>query len=144
MELLYERCAALDVHKKNVKVCFVSPLANGQAKKETRTYPTMTQNLLEMRDWLKEQGCTHLAMEATGVYWKPIYNLLEGDFTVLVVNAHHIQGGSRAQDRRQGCRMDCRFAATWPVARQFHSLRPSTRAAGPYPIPHSIGGGTRP
>ncbi len=51
----------------------------------------MTQNLLEMRDWLKEQGCTHIALEATGVYWKPIYNLLEGDFEILVVNAHHIK-----------------------------------------------------
>src|ERR1700686_3868500 len=51
----------------------------------------MTGNLLEMRDWLKEQGCTHVAMEATGVYWKPIYNLLEGDFEILVVNAHHIK-----------------------------------------------------
>jgi transposase len=91
MEIYYERCAALDVHKKHVKACFASPLATGQRKKETRTYPTMTGNLLEMRDWLKAQGCTHIAMEATGVYWKPIYNLLEGDFEVLVVNARHIK-----------------------------------------------------
>ncbi len=83
MEILYERCAGLDVHKKNVKTCFASPAEGGTRKKETRTYLTMTQNLLEMRDWLKEQGCTHIAMEATGVYWKPIYNLLEGDFEVL-------------------------------------------------------------
>jgi transposase len=91
MEILYKRCAGLDVHKKNVKVCFASPGGEGKRKKETRTYLTMTQNLLEMRDWLKAQGCTHLAMEATGVYWKPIYNLLEGDFEILVVNAHHIK-----------------------------------------------------
>jgi transposase len=91
MEILYQRCAGLDVHKKNVKVCFASPAGDGKRKKETRTYLTMTQNLLEMRDWLKAQGCTHIAMEATGVYWKPIYNLLEGDFEILVVNAHHIK-----------------------------------------------------
>jgi transposase len=91
MEILHERCAGLDVHKKNVKACFASPVEGGTRQKETRTYLTMTQNLLEMRDWLKEQGCTHIAMEATGVYWKPIYNLLEGDFEVLVVNAHHIK-----------------------------------------------------
>lgn len=91
MEILYERCAGLDVHKKNVKACFASPGEGGKRKKETRTYLTMTQNVLEMRDWLKEQGCTHIAMEATGVYWKPIYNLLEGDFEILVVNAHHIK-----------------------------------------------------
>lgn len=91
MEIVYERCAGLDVHKKNVKACFSGPGKGGHRTKETRTYLTMTQTLLEMRDWLKEQGCTHLAMEATGVYWKPIYNLLEGDFEILVVNAHHIK-----------------------------------------------------
>ena len=91
MEILYERCAGLDVHKKNVKACFSGPGKDGQRTKETRTYLTMTENLLEMRDWLKAQGCTHIAMEATGVYWKPIYNLLEGDFEILVVNAHHIK-----------------------------------------------------
>jgi len=91
MEILYERCAGLDVHKKNVKACFASQGVGGKRQKETRTYLTMTQDVLEMRDWLKEQGCTHLAMEATGVYWKPIYNLLEGDFVILVVNAHHIK-----------------------------------------------------
>lgn len=91
METLYERCAGLDVHKKNVKACFSGPGQSGGRTKETRTYLTMTQDLLQMRDWLKEQGCTHIAMEATGVYWKPIYNLLEGDFEILVVNARHIK-----------------------------------------------------
>ncbi len=91
MELLYERCAGLDVHKKNVKVCLKIPGAQGRTDKEIRTYATKTTDLLEMRDWLKEKGCTHLAMESTGVYWKPIYNLLEGDFEILVVNAHHLK-----------------------------------------------------
>lgn len=91
MEILYQRCAGLDVHKKNVKACFISPGEGGKRKKETRSYLTMTQNLLEMRDWLKERGCTHIAMEATGVYWKPIYNLLEGDFEILLVNARHVK-----------------------------------------------------
>jgi transposase len=91
MEILYERCAGLDVHKKNVKACFTAPGADGKRQKETRTYLTMTQDVLQMRDWLKEQGCTHIAMEATGVYWKPIYNVLESDFEILVVNAHHIK-----------------------------------------------------
>lgn len=60
-----------------------------RASKEIRTYATTTADLLAVRDWLKEQGCTHLTMESTGVYGKPIYNLLEGDFEILVVNAHH-------------------------------------------------------
>jgi len=91
MEILHERCAGLDVQKKHVKACFSRPGVDGHRSKETRTYLTMTGNLLEMRDWLKGQGCTHIAMEATGVYWKPINNLLEGDFEILVVNAHHIK-----------------------------------------------------
>lgn len=91
MELLYEQCAGLDVHKKNVKVCLKTPGSGGKSHQEIRTYETKTANLLEMRDWLKEKGCTHLAMESTGVYWKCIYNLLEGDFEILVVNAHHLK-----------------------------------------------------
>jgi transposase len=91
MEVLYERCAGLDVHKKNVKVCLITPGGDQRPHKEIRSYATKTQDLLELHDWLQEQGCTHLAMESTGVYWKPIYNLLEGDFELLVVNAHHLK-----------------------------------------------------
>jgi transposase len=79
------------VHKKNVKVSLMTPGADRRPHKEIGTYATKTQDLLELRDWLKEQGCTHLAMESTGVYWKPIYTLLEGDFELLVVKAHHLK-----------------------------------------------------
>jgi transposase len=91
MEVLYQQCAGLDVHKKNVKVCLITPGADGQPHKELRTFATTTQDLLQMHDWLHSQGCTHVAMESTGVYWKPIYNLFEGDFTLLVGNARHIK-----------------------------------------------------
>jgi len=91
MQVLYERCAGLDVHKKNVKVCLITPGADQPPHKEIRTYATKTQDLLALRDWLQEQGCTHLAMESTGGYWRPIYNLLEGDFDLLVVNAQHFK-----------------------------------------------------
>jgi transposase len=91
MEVLYERCAGFDVHKKNVKVCLKTPGADGRPHQHIRTYATKTQNILELRDWLKEMGCTHIALESTGVYWKPIYNLLEDDFEILVVNAHHLK-----------------------------------------------------
>jgi transposase len=91
MEILYIRCAGLDVHKKTVKVCLLIRQENGQPHKEFRTYGTTTQELLALSDWLKEQGCTHIALEATGVYWKPVYNLLEGSFELLVVNARHIK-----------------------------------------------------
>jgi transposase len=91
MEVLYERCAGLDVHKKTVKVCVLTPRTDQHPHKEIRTYGTKTQDLLELHDWLKAQGCTHLAMESTGVYWRPVFNLLEGDFALLVVNAQHIK-----------------------------------------------------
>jgi transposase len=91
MEILYTNCAGLDVHKKTVKVCLLIHSSNGQPHKEFRTYFTTTEELLKLCDWLKEQGCTHIAFEATGVYWKPVFNLLEGSFEVLVVNAQHIK-----------------------------------------------------
>src|SRR5205807_2027192 len=72
-------------------VCSLTQTSNGQFHKEFRTYFTTTEELLKLSDWLKEQGCTHVAFEATGVYWKPVFNLLEGNFELLVVNAQHIK-----------------------------------------------------
>lgn len=91
METLYTHCAGLDVHKKTVKVCLLIQESTGQPHKEFRTYLTTTEELLKLSDWLHEQGCTHVAFEATGVYWKPVFNLLEGRFDLLVVNAQHIK-----------------------------------------------------
>jgi transposase len=91
MEMLHARCAGCDIHKKTVKVCLLIRQENGQRHKEFRTYGTTTEELLQLVDWLKEQGCTHVAMEGTGAYWKPVYNLLEGIFELLVVNAQHIK-----------------------------------------------------
>lgn len=87
MQVVYERCCGLDVHKKSVTVCIITPEG-----KELRQFGTMTHDLLEMVDWIKQNGCTHVAMESTGSYWKPIYNLLEAEkIKILVVNAHHIK-----------------------------------------------------
>lgn len=87
MEVLYERCCGLDVHKATVVACRI----RGRTR-EIRQFGTMTADLLEMVEWLEQGGCTHVAMESTGVYWKPIYNLLEATgMTVLVVNAKHIK-----------------------------------------------------
>jgi len=91
MQVVYERCCGLDVHKKIVVACLIVLAANGQRHKEFRTFGTMTRDLLALLDWLREAGCTHVALESTGVYWKPIFNLLEGDMSVLLVNAHHIK-----------------------------------------------------
>ena len=95
MNIVYERCAGLDVHKKTVVACVITPGERGKSHKERQTFSTMTPDLLRMRDWLKAMGITHVAMEATGVYWKPIFNLFEGSFELLVVNAQHIKAVPR-------------------------------------------------
>lgn len=91
MDVIYPRCAGLDVHKKTVRVCLLLRQDNGKKHKEYRTYGTTTQELLELLEWLLSQECSHVALEGTGVYWKPIFNLFEGHIQVLVVNAQHIK-----------------------------------------------------
>lgn len=87
MEVVYSHCCGLDVHKKIVVACVVT-----SEGKEIRTFSTMTDDLISMVDWLKDKGCTHVAMESTGSFWKPIYNLLElEDIQALVVNAKHMK-----------------------------------------------------
>jgi transposase len=91
MEVLYKRCAGIDVHKKTVVVCVRCGEGDGKLQQEVRTFGTMTRDLLDMSDWLGQRGVSHVAMESTGVYWKPVFNLLEGRFQVILVNAQHIK-----------------------------------------------------
>jgi transposase len=86
MEILYRCCAGLDVHVKTVVACLIK-----EGKRTTRTYSTMTDDLLALLDWLVAEGCTHVAIESTGVYWRPVFNLLEGQLEVILVNARHIK-----------------------------------------------------
>lgn len=87
MDVVYERCAGLDIHRDTVVASVITP-----GGRELRTFGTVTDELLALGDWLLEHGVTHAAMESTGIYWKPIYNLLEGtDLELLVVNARHIK-----------------------------------------------------
>lgn len=86
MEVIFSRCCGLDIHKRIVMACTVTPQG-----RETRTFGTMTKNLLALKQWLLGLGVTHVAMESSGVYWKPIYNILEDSFTLLVVNARHLK-----------------------------------------------------
>jgi transposase len=90
MEVVYSRCCGLDIHKKTVVACRILPGPQGGPAKEIKTFGTMTADLLALSDWLTAGGVTHVAMESTGVYWKPLYNLLEGNFTLLLVNAQHL------------------------------------------------------
>src|SRR5579875_555034 len=90
MEALYTCCAGLDVHKQTVVACLLRPVDGGEVK-EIRTFGTTTAALGELRDWLSGGGCTHVAMEATGSFWKPVHNILEGCCALLVVNAAHMR-----------------------------------------------------
>ncbi len=91
MEITYTHVAGLDIHKKTVVACCFTPGPKGTPQKEIRTFGTMTQDLLALADWLTAKGITHVAMESTGEFWKPVYAILEALFTVLVVNAQHIK-----------------------------------------------------
>jgi transposase len=91
MDVVYSRCCGLDVHKQSVVACLITPGPGSRPAKEIRTFETMTADLLALGDWLAEAGCTHVAMESTGVYWPPVWNLLEDRFTLLLVNARHIK-----------------------------------------------------
>ena len=126
MNIVYERCAGLDVHKKTVVACALTPDEKGQRQKQRCTFSTMTPDLLKLRAWLQAQGVTHVAMESTGSYWKPVFNLLEGYVDVMVVNAQHLKTVAFAQNGHQRCRMDRRFVAAWAPAPQFHSSRATT------------------
>jgi transposase len=91
MEVLYAHCAGLDVHKNTVVAC-VRHMHEGLVKREVRTFKTMTRDLLALSEWLASQGCTHILMEATGVYWKPVWHILsDGDFALTLANAAHVK-----------------------------------------------------
>jgi transposase len=91
MRQVYKRCAGLDVHKKTVVACRVRIDEQGNWEQEVRTFSTMTHELLQLVDWLLAWEVTHVTLESTGEYWKPVYNLLEGNVVVLLVNAQHVK-----------------------------------------------------
>ena len=91
MEVLYARCAGLDVHQKTVVACVRIHGPDGRAQSETRTFGTDTGALLELAAWLEASGCTHAVMEATGVYWKPVWHILEESCALVLANAHYVR-----------------------------------------------------
>ncbi len=91
MDVMHERVAGLDVHKAMIVAC-VRLIAGGKVSRECRTFDTTTEGLLTLLSWLAESGCTHVAMEATGIYWRPVWNILsDGSFDLIVANAAHIK-----------------------------------------------------
>jgi transposase len=90
MRIVYQHVAGLDVHKKVIVAAVLAQLANGDWLQEKRNFGTMTADLLALSDWLMLHGVTHVAMESTGEYWKPVFNILENNFEVIIVNAQHL------------------------------------------------------
>ena len=91
MEVLYPHCAGLDVHKESVVACS-RQVEEGAVTVQVRTFKTTTRELIALSDWLGAQGCTHIAMEATGVYWKPVWHILaDGGFVLVLANASHVK-----------------------------------------------------
>ena len=91
MQVVYPCCCGLDVHKKSITACVLWAEARGEKRKEKRVFGTFTRDLLKLSDWLRECGVRQVALESTGIYWKPVWNILEGQFEVLLVNAQHIK-----------------------------------------------------
>ena len=90
-EAVIERCCGLDVHQKTVTACLLVGALNQQPSESIRTFSTTTKGLLELRDWLEEHGCSHVAIESTGIYWRPVFHILEDTVTVLLINAYHMK-----------------------------------------------------
>jgi transposase len=90
MEVLYPRCCGLDVHKSSITACALLR-EQGQERIERRRFTTMTRELQDLAAWLRQLQVTHVAVESTGVYWKPVWNVLEGQFTIILANAQHIK-----------------------------------------------------
>jgi transposase len=107
MRIVYARCCGLDVHKKSISACLLTPDDQGGSQQQVRRFGTMTRDLLELSDWLASNQVTHVAMESTGVYWKPVWNIFEGIFTILLVNAQHV----KAVPGRKTDAKDCQWIA---------------------------------
>jgi transposase len=106
MEVLYPRCCGLDVHKSSITACVLLAQA-GKPLKHIRRFGSATRELLELVAWLREFGVEHVAMESTGVYWKPVWNVLEGHFQIVLANAQHI----KAVPGRKTDTKDCQWIA---------------------------------
>ena len=91
MEVMIERCCGIDVHKVKLTACLLVGKPSIKAQKTIKTFSTMTSDLLALKDWLEAEGCTHIAIESTGVYWKPVFNILEDSVTVILANPRDIK-----------------------------------------------------
>ncbi len=128
------RCCGIDVHKNSVSVCILPPKGQADQSIKRRSFPTCTRDLRQLRNWLKNCGVSEIAMESTGQYWRPLWNILEGEFEkLLLVNPQHIKGlDGRKTDRRDAQWIaelleDGRLKGSWVPPREIRELRDLTR-----------------
>jgi transposase len=133
MDRIIERCAGLDVHKDSITACVRGPGERGRRQQDTRTFGTTTRSLLALRDWLAAYGVTVVGMESTGVYWKPVYYLLEDDFAPWLLNAHHLKAVPGRKTDVKDAEWICQLVehglvrASFVPPREIRELRDLTR-----------------
>jgi transposase len=110
------------VHQATVVACVLIHEGRKSPRSAVRSFGTMTHELQALRDWLAAERVTHVGMESTGVYWRPVYAVLEGHFELIVGNARHMRNVPWAQDRREGCRVDCRTGVLRAGPAQLRSV----------------------
>src|ERR1700686_2215654 len=133
----HRRCCGIDVHKDSVMVCVLPPMGQSQIAVKKRRFPTFTRDLKQLRAWLKNCQVTEIAMESTGQYWRPLWNLLEGEFTKLIlVNPQHIKGlnGYKTDPKDSQWIADLleggKLKGSWVPERSIPELRDLTRKRG--------------
>ena len=124
MEAIVERCAGLDVHQATVVACLNIGAANAKPTKEIRTFDTTLPDLEELRDWLKARGCTLVAMESTGIYWRPVHAVLEDHFELVVGNAQHIKNVPGRKTDVRDCDWISELTRHGLIAKSFVPPRP--------------------
>jgi len=107
MQTLYACCCGLDVHKRFVVACLITFGKDGKHRKELQRFNALTPDLLRLIDWLQAADCTHVALESTGVCWKPIFNLMDGLFEIVLVNAQHMKAVPVRKVRREVAEKNC-------------------------------------
>jgi hypothetical protein len=146
MEVLHRRCCGLDVHKATVVAC-LRLVSDGKVTTEVRTFQTTTADLLRLSEWLAANGCTHVAMEATGVYWKPVWHILDdGEFVLVLANAAHVKNVRAAAPYRRKATAHARSPPRWrPNPQTVAAWSGRLRLGAPViPVPDRIGLATRP
>lgn len=124
MEAIVERCCGLDVHQASVVACLLVGVGANRPRKEIRTFGTTTRELLALRQWLTDESCTTVGMESTGVYWKPVYTVLEDHFDVIVGNAHHMKNVPGRKTDMKDSEWIARLIRMGLVARSFVPPKP--------------------